>query len=72
MAAPFMVSSFVLNNIMRYEGKAHLAMVGLTTGAVLNMVLDPIFIFGLKMGVYGAGLSTALSQVISFAILLYM
>lgn len=72
MAAPFMVSSYVLNNIMRYEGKARLAMVGLTAGAVLNMVLDPIFIFGFKMGIYGAGLSTALSQVISFAILLYM
>lgn len=72
MAAPFMVSSYVLNNIMRYEGKARLAMVGLIAGAVLNMVLDPIFISGFKMGIYGAGLSTALSQVISFAILLYM
>lgn len=72
LAAPFTTSSYVLNNIMRYEGKAQLAMVGLTTGAVLNMVLDPIFIFGFKMGVYGAGLSTALSQVVSFFILLFM
>ncbi len=72
LAAPFTVSSYVLNNIMRYEGKARLAMVGLTTGAVLNMVLDPLFIFGFHMGVHGAGLSTALSQVISFGILLYM
>ena len=71
-AAPFHVAGFVLNNIMRYEGKARLAMIGLTTGAVLNIVLDPIFIFGLRLGVYGAGLSTAISQVISFLILLYM
>ena len=72
LAAPFTVSSFVLNNIMRYEGKARLSMIGLTFGAVLNIVLDPVFIFGFKMGVYGAGLSTALSQVVSFGILLYM
>ena len=72
LAAPFTVSGFVLNNIMRYEGKANLAMVGLTTGAVLNMALDPLFIFGFGMGVQGAGLSTALSQIISFVILLFM
>lgn len=72
LAAPFTTSSYVMNNIMRYEGKARLAMVGLTAGAILNMVLDPIFIFGFNMGVYGAGLSTALSQIISFFILLYM
>lgn len=72
IAAPFFISSYVLNNIMRYEGKAQLAMIGLTTGAVLNMVLDPIFIFGLKMNISGAGLSTAISQIISFFILLYM
>ena len=72
LAAPFTVSSYVLNNIMRYEGKARLAMIGLTTGAVLNMILDPIFIFGFHMGVHGAGLSTAMSQIISFGILLFL
>lgn len=72
IAAPFTISSFVLNNIMRYEGKARLAMIGLTFGAVLNTILDPIFIFSFKMGVHGAGLSTALSQILSFLILLYM
>ena len=71
-AAPFTVSSFVLNNIMRYEGKARLAMIGLTFGAVLNMVLDPILIFGFHMGIHGAGLSTAFSQTVSFGILLFM
>lgn len=72
IAAPAMTASCVLNNILRYEGKAALAMIGLTTGGVLNMVLDPIFIFPLHMGIAGAGLATALSQYISFAILLSM
>lgn len=72
IAAPFTIAGFVLNNIMRYEGKARLAMVGLTAGAILNIVLDPIFIFGFGLGTAGAGLSTALSQVLSFCLLLYM
>lgn len=72
LAAPFMISCFVLNNILRYEGKASLAMVGLLAGAVLNMFGDPLFMFVLDMGIAGAGLSTALSQVASFGILLYM
>ncbi len=72
IAAPFMAASFVLNNILRYEGKAFFAMIGLTTGGILNMIGDPIFMFGCNMGISGAGLSTALSQVISFAILLFM
>lgn len=72
IAAPFMAASFVLNNILRYEGKAFFAMIGLTTGGILNMIGDPIFMFGCNMGISGAGLSTALSQVISFSILLFM
>jgi putative MATE family efflux protein len=72
LAAPFFAGSCVLNNLLRYEGKAMLAMVGLTAGAVLNMIGDPILMFGLNMGVDGAGLSTALSQTVSFLILLYM
>lgn len=70
IAAPAMTSSCVLNNILRYEGKATLAMVGLTTGGILNMLLDPLFIFTFGMGISGAGLATALSQYISFVILL--
>lgn len=70
LAAPAMTSSCVLNNILRYEGKAALAMIGLTTGGILNMALDPLFIFTFGMGISGAGLATALSQFISFAILL--
>jgi putative MATE family efflux protein len=72
LAAPFLTSSCVLNNILRYEGRASYAMVGLTTGGILNIALDPLFIFGLDMGVSGAGLSTALSQFVSFLILLSM
>ncbi len=41
-----MMSSLVMNNILRYEGKASFAMIGLVTGGVLNIVLDPVFIFG--------------------------
>lgn len=72
IAAPAMTCSCVLNNVLRYEGKAALAMVGLTAGGVLNMALDPLFIFALDMGITGAGLATAVSQYVSFCILLSM
>lgn len=69
---PFTVSSFTLNNMLRYEGKAKLGMIGLLTGGILNIAGDAIFMFVLNMGVFGAGLSTALSQLVSFSILLGM
>ena len=72
LAAPIMMSSLVMNNILRYEGKASFAMIGLVTGGLLNIALDPLFIFGLGMGTAGAGLATALSQTIGFCILLSM
>ncbi|MCR5654187.1 MAG: MATE family efflux transporter [Lachnospiraceae bacterium] len=72
LAGPVMAGSCVLNNIIRYEGKAVYAMVGLVTGGVLNMILDPIFMFKLDMGIAGAGLATALSQCASFGLLLFM
>lgn len=68
--APFMVTSFTLNNILRYEGKAFFGMLGLLTGAVLNIGGDALFMFKFNMGIAGAGLSTAISQVVSFVILL--
>ena len=71
-AAPLMCVSFVMNNILRYEGKAAFAMIGITFGGLLNVALDPLFIFVLKMGVAGAGLATALSQIISSGLLLSM
>lgn len=70
IAAPFTTASFTMNNILRYEGKAALGMVGLLVGAVLNMAGDPFFMFYLGMGIAGAGLSTCISQIVSFLILL--
>ena len=71
LAAPFMASSFVLNQCLRSEGSAMLSMIGMGFGGVLNCVLDPIFIFGLDMGVAGASLATAISKVVSFVILVF-
>lgn len=70
LGAPFMTSQFVLNNQLRFQGNAFFAMIGTTTGAVLNIILDPIFIFVFEMGISGAALATILSQFISFVILL--
>ncbi len=72
IASPFMSSSFTMNNILRYEGRAFLGMVGLMTGGILNMVCDPILMFVFGMGISGAGLSTAVSQLVSWCILLSM
>lgn len=67
--APVMCSAFVLNALLRAEGEAVFAMVGLGSGGLLNIVLDPLLIFRFKMGVAGAALATVLSQVLSFLIL---
>ena len=72
IAAPLMISSLVMNNILRYEGKASFAMIGLVTGGVLHIALDPMFMFVFGLGTAGAGIATALSQSISFCILLSM
>ncbi len=71
-AAPFMASSCVLNNILRYEGRAAIAMVGLTTGSVLNIFGDWLLMEKMGFGVEGAGIATALSQTLSFFLLLFM
>lgn len=67
--APVMTGSFVMNNLLRSQGFAFYAMFGITTGGILNMILDPIFIFGFDMGISGAAIATVLSQCISFCIL---
>lgn len=72
LAAPFMAASLTMNNLLRYEGRAKLGMFGLMTGGVLNIGGDAILIFGCKLGIAGAGISTAVSQMISFLILLFM
>ncbi len=71
MAAPFMACNFVMNQCLRSEGSATLSMVGMGFGGILNCVLDPIFIFYYDMGVAGASLATAISKVVSFAILIF-
>ena len=70
LAAPVMSASFVLNNILRAEGKAKFAMIGISAGGILNCGLDPLFIFGFGWGIAGAAIATALSQLVSFIILL--
>ncbi len=72
LAAPAMVTSCVMNNILRYEGRAALAMVGLVSGGVLNIFGDALFMMGFHMGIAGAGLATMLSQYVSALILFTM
>lgn len=69
LGAPVMILSFTLNNLLRWQGKANLAVVGLATGGILNIVLDPVFIYLFKMGIGGAGAATLLSQCVSLTIL---
>lgn len=71
LAAPFMTGNYVMNQCLRAEGSATLSMVGMSFGGILNCVLDPIFIFGLDMGVAGASLATAISKFVSFVILIF-
>lgn len=68
--APFMMGVYALNNILRYQGNARYAMLGITSGAILNIGLDPLLIFTFKMGTAGAAVATLISQIISFSILL--
>lgn len=70
IGAPFMTSSLVLNNQLRLQGNAMYAMIGIAAGAVINIALDPIFIFTFGMGVGGAALATVVSQFLSFCLLL--
>lgn len=70
IGAPYMTASLVLNNQLRFQGSAFYSMIGITTGAVLNIGLDPLFIFVLDMGVAGAALATIISQFVSFCLLI--
>ncbi len=72
LGTPAMTTSLVLNNQMRYQGSAFYAMIGIVSGAVINIILDPILIFWCGMGVAGAALATTISQYLSFFFLLIM
>ena len=72
LGAPFIMGTFTLNNQMRHQGNALLSMIGIVSGAVLNIALDPILIFGMGLGIRGAGMATAISQFIGFCIMLGM
>ena len=70
IAAPFMVISFVLNNLLRAEGKIKYAMIGISIGGLLNIGLDPLFIHTFRLGTAGAAIATGISQLVSTVILL--
>ncbi len=70
IGAPFMTASLVLNNQLRFQGNAVYSMIGLASGGVLNIILDPLLIFTFDMGVMGAALATIISQAVSFVLLL--
>ena len=72
LGAPAMTTSLVLNNQMRFQGSAFYAMIGIVSGAVLNMILDPLLILQCEMGIAGAALATTISQYFSFILLLLM
>ena len=71
LATPFMMSSLTLNNQLRLQGNARFGMIGIASGAILNIVLDPLFIFVLELGVSGASLATAVSQCFGWCVLLW-
>ena len=72
LGAPFFMSSLTLNNQLRLQGNARYAMVGIVTGALLNVVLDPVLLFAAGMGITGAALATVIGQIVSFCILFAM
>ena len=72
VAAPCVCGSFALNGLLRYQGQSAFGMIGLVSGALLNFLLAPLFIFVAGLGIFGAGLATAICQTVSFAILTTM
>ena len=71
LATPFMMVSYVLNTMLRYQGRAIDGMVGMVAGAIINTALDPLFIFVFDMGILGAGLATFVGQMVGFGLLLF-
>ena len=71
LGTPFIMASLGMNNMLRFQGNSFYSTLGIATGGILNMFLDPLFIYGFHMGIRGAALATTLSQIVSFSILLY-
>ena len=72
IGTPFQIASFTLNSQLRMQGNTRHAMWGIVSGAVLNVLLDPLFIFGCSLGLRGAALATVIGQAVSFLILYIM
>ena len=70
IGAPFIMSSFVLNNQLRYQGSANYAMVAIVIGAIINIGLDPFLMFALDLKIKGAAYATIISQIASFILLI--
>lgn len=71
MGVPYMTAALTMNNQLRLQGSAFYAMIGITSGGILNIILDPIFIFVLNLGISGASIATIISQFVSASILFY-
>ena len=71
LSCPVVMGSFVLNNNLRYEGKSFYSMIGLVSGGLINIFLDYLMVVVFEKGILGAGIATAVSQTISFIILLH-
>lgn len=71
IGSPFILGSFVLNNHLRFQGSALYSMIGIVSGSVINIILDPLFIFKFNLGVKGAAIATVISQFIGFVLLIF-
>jgi putative MATE family efflux protein len=70
LGTPFITTAFTLNNQLRFQGSALYGMIGIASGAILNIGLSPLFILKLQLGVGGAAMATSISEFVSFVILL--
>lgn len=70
LGTPFIMSSFVLNNQLRYQGSANYAMIAIVIGAIINIGLDPLLMFVFDLGISGAAYATIISQIASFILLI--
>lgn len=71
LGSPFILCSFVMNNQLRYQGSAVYSMIGIVSGSILNIIIDPLFIFTFNLGVKGAAIATIISQFVGFCLLLF-